>query len=545
MEKRIPILPPRRVHKTPRLLMSDAYTIGSNEFESEEAQEWSWYYIVFRRELHKINPHLYDKGDNRLVFVGLQPILDDLFYEPVTHEEIDDAKEYLNNYMITTKGLAPYSFPEWMWRDIVDKYEGRIPLEIMAMPEGSVVYPGEPAVQIASQVKYFGILAAWFEEALLHVWGTTEKLTQSEHWLKKLEKKVRSVSPYLSDHEVFMSASSMLTDFGARAAFCEQETERLGQYGLITFAGTDSTSAGYQAWKNSNKTPGLSISVKALAHRNVQGYENEGDCYKSQFNAAKKGDIISQVADCYDYYYAVENYLLPLALRSLNESLNIVVTGRPDSGDALEQVLWTIELAIKNGLYKEVDIDGITWYAGTFLRFIEGDGMTFEMMEMIIDALIERKYIFWEWGLFGQGGGQRNSLKRDNTGAKYALCAVGTGMRGVVKLSETIEKTTLPGPFKVLRSPDALAAKKTVVHISEPGENSMILLYSGIRLDKPFDIVQEEDFAPTIKNRVRDNFSKMPLNLNTSHGAPASDLLIQMRNDLIKKYAPGKDISKY
>lgn len=544
MTKTIPILPPRRVHKTPRLLMSDAYTIGSNEFESEEAKQQSIYYVLGRRELSKINPTLYKKGDNRMVFAGLQRIMEELFYEPVTHEEIDAAKEYLDHYQITTNGLAPYTFPEKIWRDIVDKYEGRIPIEVMALPEGSVFYPGEPAIQVRSLVPGWGILAAWFEQAILHTWAPTERVTQSEHWLAHLTEKFRKIDPSLDDHAAYMAASSMLTDFGARAAICEQETEILGMYGLITFAGTDSTSGGFQAWMNSDKTPGLSISVKALAHRNVQAYENEGDCYRAIYEAAKNGEITSEVADCYNYFRAVEDHLLPLAIRSRDEGRNVVVTARPDSGDALQQVLWTVELAVANGLYYEKEIGGKKWKCGTWLRFIEGDGMSFEAMDQIIDALIERGYIPWEWGLFGQGGGQRNGLKRDNTGWKYALCAVGKSLRGVVKLSETLGKTTNPGPFKVLRTPEALAAKKTVVHISEPGENAMVLYYYGIRLEKPFDIGQEENFI-TIKNRVRENFHKMPLNLDTPWGAPVSDKIREMRKELIQKYDPTKDLSNY
>jgi hypothetical protein len=33
----------RKIHEVPRLLMADAYTIGSNEIESEEAKEESVY----------------------------------------------------------------------------------------------------------------------------------------------------------------------------------------------------------------------------------------------------------------------------------------------------------------------------------------------------------------------------------------------------------------------------------------------------------------------------------------------------------------------
>ena len=170
--------------------------------------------------------------------------------------------------------------------------------------------------------------------------------------------------------------------------------------------------------------------------------------------------------------------------------------------------------------------------------------MTFEAMEEILLAMEAAGFMPWTWGLFGQGGGQRNFLKRDNFGAKYALCAKGTNDEPVVKLSETLGKTTLPGPFKVLRSTEALANKKTVVHVSEAGEDAMVLFYDGSNLNKPFGPGQDDDFN-VIKNRVRTQFPSMPLNLDTTHGAPASDLILETRKKLIKKYAPSKDVANY
>ena len=85
-------LPKRKIHKTPRLLIADSYTISSEAFASDKAKERSVYYITFRRELNKINPDVYAKDDNRIIFTGISRILDYLFYEPVTHEEIDEIQ---------------------------------------------------------------------------------------------------------------------------------------------------------------------------------------------------------------------------------------------------------------------------------------------------------------------------------------------------------------------------------------------------------------------------------------------------------------------
>lgn len=538
------ILPKRKVHFTPRLLRADAYTIGADKFQSDEAKEQSTYYVVFRKELQKINPDLYENGDNRMIFVGLQRILERLFYEPVTHEEIDLTKEYLKNFKFTTKGLAKYDFPEHLWRRIVDEFNGRPPISIKAFPEGSVVYPGEPVIQIKSLAKGFGELAAWFESKILHVWAPSERTTQNEHWMLYLKQMVLEIDPTLDEDMNTFFASLMEHDFGDRAGICDTESEDLGMVHLYTFPGTDTCAGGFQAWMNSNKTPGLSVSVNALAHRNVQSYESEEDCYKTMFERAEDGEILSQVADCYDFFFAVKNYHVPLALRSKTENRGIVLVSRPDSGNAMKQVLFICRTAVENGLYEEREINGKIWKFGTLLKFIEGDGMTFSQMKEIIVAMMNEGFAPYGWGLFGVGGGLRNNLKRDNFGAKYALCAMGEKNTPVVKLSETIGKTTLPGPFKVLRSEEALNSKQTIVFENEPGEDAHVEYFNGLNLYKPFSEGQDDDFI-TIKNRIRSQMKIMPKNLDTTHGAPASKAILETRISLIKKYAPTKDISKY
>jgi nicotinamide phosphoribosyltransferase len=530
-------LPKRRVHKTPRLLLGDAYTIGSNPFESEEAKTKSVYYLTYRRRLSDVNPELYKKGIDKIIAVGEQRILDKLFYEPITHEEIDEAKRFLANAKVTTKGFKEFYFPEHIWREVVDHYNGRPPIKITAMPEGSVVYPNEPIMIIESQVKGMGILAAWFESKLLHMWGASERVTQNEHWFAYLKEMVRSIEPDLEESMVAFYASTMLHDFGDRAGITKEESEELGMAHLYTFGGTDTFSGAYQAFKNTDgDSTGLFSSVNALAHRNVQAYEFEGDCYKAVYEASGDNELISMVADCYDFEYAVENYLLPLALRSVDEQNGKVVVARPDSGNPLEQVLWTCRLAVKNGLYTEKVINGKTWKFATTLHFIEGDGMKHKTMRKIIEALMEEGFVPYSWGLFGVGGGLRNALKRDNLSGKYALCAVGDDYKGVLKYGE-VGKTTLSGPFKVLRSAEALANKTTIVRPDEEGEDAMVEYFNGARINEPFGVGQDDDFL-TIKNRIREQFDNMPNSLETVENAnyPASETVLNDRIELLNKY---------
>jgi nicotinamide phosphoribosyltransferase len=473
-----------------------------------------------------------------MIFGGLQRILDKLFYVPITHAEIDATKEFLKNAKVTTKGFKRFYFPEAMWRRVVDEFNGRPPIEILAMPEGSVVYPNEPVIQITSKVKGMGILAAWFESKLIHVWAASERITQNQHWFQYLLSTFKRINPELSDSEAEFFASIMLHDFGDRAGIVKEESEELGMVHLYTFPGTDTFSGAYQAYMNSEgkDTTGLFASVNALAHRNVQSYEFEGDCYEAIYNASENDEIISMVPDCYDFYYAVENYLLPLAKRSIAENNGKVVVARPDSGNALEQILWTINLAVEHGLYTTKVIAGKEWKFATSLHFIEGDGMTFGVMKTIIDALIDKGFMPYSWGLFGVGGGLRNALKRDNTSTKYALCSVGSKDRPVVKYGMP-GKTTLPGPFKVLRSMEALAKCETIIGAQETGENAMVLYFDGSNIWEPFGIGQDDDFL-VIKKRINVQFKVYPNSLETAENKnyPASKFLLNTREALLNKY---------
>lgn len=531
-------LPKRKVHKTPRLVLADAYTIGSNPFESADAKDKSTYYITFRRKLSNVNPELYEKGNDKIIFAGLQRILDKLFYEPITHAEIDATKEFLKNAKVSTTGFRTFYFPEEIWRRVVDEFNGRPPIEILAMPEGSVVYPNEPVIQITSKVKGMGILAAWFESKILHVWAASERVTQNVHWFAYLKSTFRKINPELSDAEAAFFASIMLHDFGDRAGIVAEESEELGMVHLYTFGGTDTFAGAYQAYMNceGKDTTGIFSSVNALAHRNVQSYEFEGDCYRAVYEASENGELVSMVADCYDYKFAVENFLLPLAKRSVAENNGKIVVARPDSGDALEQVLWTCELAVKHGLFTTKVIAGKEWKFATTLHFIEGDGLTFGVMKKIINALIEKGFMPYSWGLFGVGGGLRNALKRDNLSAKYALCAVGADDKPVVKYG-MVGKTTLPGPFKVLRTEIALINKETIVNANEEGENVMIPFFNGSNIWEPFGIGQDDDFF-TIKSRIATQFESMPNSLETAENKnyPASKLVLETREALLNKY---------
>jgi len=507
-------LPPRKHFKTPRPLMADAYTISGFLLESDEATENSVYYLTFRK--FPETPGVYLKDDERIVFAGLQRILDRILRDPVTHEEIDETKLFLENRKATMIGFAKYEFPEALWRRVVDEFNGYLPIKIEAMPEGSVVYPNEPVIRVTCQMSGLGPLIPWFESTFIKVWSATERTTAARHWLQYNRDMVASIEVEADKKTINFLAGLMMHDFGARAGACNQENEDVAYSGLYSFGGTDTFEAAYQAFKN-GAPEGVGTSVLALAHRIVQGFETEKDCYDHMYAAANDNEILSMVADCYDYYNAVENYLLPLAEDAKKKGNGKVIVVRPDSGDALEQILWTLDLAVKNGLYEERN--GYKYM--TNMRMIEGDSMTFETMRKINDALIVKGFAPHGCLIYGVGGHLRNSISRDNLSTKFALCGVGDQNRPVIKISETRGKRTLP-LVKILRTPDALTEGTTLVDPSEAGLDAMISYYNGTNNDTPFGKGQYDSF-PDIQARVLEDFDTMPMTAgNTSKKVEAT-----------------------
>jgi len=536
-------LPVRVNYATPRLLMADAYTIGADKFQADKAKEKSVYYVTFRRRLHAIDPSLYDEDDDRTIFLGLQSILEELFYEPVTMEEIEETERFLAHFKATTNGLAPYYFNKEMWVKIVEDYNGRPPIKIEAMREGSVVYPNEPFMIITSLVDGWGELAAYFESKLLHTWATSERATANRHWFKFLCEMITDVDPALpfdaspGEPSVTFFASILCHDFGDRAGICGRESEVLGKTHLYSFCGTDTVAGAYQAWKCAGEVPGVATSVYALAHRNVQAWDHERDCYRALFDRSENGDFLSNVADCYDFENAVRSYLVPLALESAEKNLGKVMVARPDSGDAMEQVLFVLHLAVENGLYTEHN----GYKYPTTLKVIEGDGMTWVEMVAIFRKVKELGFAPHAWVVFGVGGGLRNNIKRDNLSAKYALCARGNDDDGVIKIAEP-GKETLPGPMMVRRDSESLKKRETIAHVDEAGETALIEFFNGMRLDKPFGPGQDDDFW-TIKDRIQNDFDDMPKNMRRPEtDFPATDRVMEKKRELVAKHGKSNDV---
>lgn len=488
---------------------ADAYTIPSSLFESPDAINFSAYFTAVRKSAHAIDPLVYQKGDERMIFYGMTDIIHDVLSKPVTRQDIILAREFFKGRLQTMKGYRDMEFPEDQWMRIIDDFGGRLPIQIEALPEGSVMYRNEFPIKVTPLVAGFGCIAAHLEAAILNVFAASERATYARHLYQKRLDMIVRVESNNGQHEVDMDFCKFLAgisvhDFGMRSHSSPEEAVRLGMAHLLSFTGTDTFSAAYRAFLQ-GADPSIGTTVFAHAHRTVGGYNPHYLAYEAMYNIAKPNDILSMVADLYDYKNDVEKYILPLALRSVREGTNIVCVARPDSGDIKEQTLWTARLAVANGLYTTNPKNGLKYM--TTLRVIAGGEVNSQVIDDIDNALLAEGFAPHGVLVYGIGGALRNMVSRDHFSWKYYLAEVGTGQnrRDVVKISNTPGKRTLP-PSKISRDPGDMASGITIVSEDTDVDNPYVVYYNGLTgYMKP-----HENFM-TIRDRVLNEFDIMPL----------------------------------
>lgn len=403
----------------------------------------------------------------------MRRIIRDLFADPVTMEEIEEADRFLQTFHA---GGTPYRWDRDMWVRIVEEFDGVIPIKIEAFREGSVVFPYEPVIQVTAQTG-FGELAAWFESKLLHVWGASERVTVLRWWWEYLREGCRKAHPSWTDEQVDFATSIMTHDFGDRAALCSMESEILGEAHTLVVPGTDTVAGAYQNWKRSEETP-YACSIHALAHRTVMSFGRERTCHAELLSVNDQTHITAHVSDTYDFHETVQQLCAVAADWTVEKAHDVIVL-RPDSGNALECVMFIMQTAERYGLFQTDPDTGLK--VATRVRWIQGDSVDWPTMISIMDACLAAGYSPFGWGAFGVGGGLRNTIARDHTGLSMKLAAVGNDSRPTVKRSLTPAKSSIPGIVSVMDNMDD-ENRSTVFsgrYSSEQG-NLLELWYNGM-----------------------------------------------------------------
>lgn len=373
------------------------------------------------------------------LFFGLQYILmNQLAGIRVTDYEIEEAEEVFN--------LHGVPFNKEGWEYIADKYKGRLPLHIAAVPEGTVVPNGNVLMRVDSMDPKCFWLTSYVETMLMRVWYPITVATRS-HYLKRL------ILRYLKDtaDNPETEIAFKLHDFGSRGVSSSESAGIGGMSHLVSFQGTDTVAALIYAKYNYQKSM-AGFSIPAAEHSTITswGKEHEADAYHNMLKQyAKPGSLVAVVSDSYNIYKAVEDiWGSQLKQEVIDSGATIVI--RPDSGEPVEVVSKVIDiLAEKFGF--TVNIKGYKVLKN--VRIIQGDGVNPQSIEAILEMLKRKDYSASNIA-FGMGGALLQKVDRDTQNMAYKCSGIRVNeeFRNVNK--ESSGKSSKAGWLELILTPE-------------------------------------------------------------------------------------------
>lgn len=323
----------------------------------------------------------------------------------ITKEVIDEAE-----IEITEQG---YEFDRARWEYIVEKYNGKIPLRIRALPDGTVVPVGVPLVRVFNT-----------DENVAWLVGYIETMIQRGIWFPSTVATIaRSLKEFLSEtmmrHAGHKNVQYHLHNFGDRGATCYEAAVLAGTSHAVYFSGSDSLSSNLFIKRMYNITRPVLSSVLASEH-SVTCSNSDAE-KRDDFNMALKMvrlledqirhvnktgkglKIVSVVADTYDIFRFCREFIgtrLRETLKELGERGGRLVI-RPDSGDPTKIPVQIVGILMDCFGYT-VNENGMK-VLPPYIGVLQGDGINETSIREIVKNMDEHQYSI-ENLLFGMGG---------------------------------------------------------------------------------------------------------------------------------------------
>lgn len=376
-----------------RLLLTDSYKHS--------------HYKLYPANTTSTFSYLESRGSERdyeeTLFFGLQYILKKYLANPITLEEVEEARELMEAHG------EPFNYEGW--KLLIDRHGGKLPLRIRAVPEGKVISNHAALVTVENTDPDFYWLVSFVESLLLHVWYSSTVATQS-HYLKKLIYRYLVETSDSPEEEI----SFKLHDFGFRGVSSVESSGIGGLAHLISFRGTDTLPALVFGRKYYNcDMAGFSIPAGEHSTFSSWGKNREVDAYRNMLKQfGKTGAMLAVVSDTWDVFNACENiWGEELRQEVIDSGATVVI--RPDSGDPVTVVMRCLNiLANKFGTtdnYKGYKVLNT-------VRLIQGDGVNPQSIKAILEAMKAEKFSATNIA-FGMGGALLQKVDRDTNKFAY------------------------------------------------------------------------------------------------------------------------------
>jgi len=445
---------------------------------------------------------------NGVVFFGLQHfILDflmkdfnDMFFNQPKATVVAQYKRRLDNAL--GKGSVAVDHIEAL-HDL-----GYLPIEIRALPEGTVVPIGVPMLTIRNTHPEFFWLTNYLETVLSNsLWKPITSATTAHYYRMLLDKCAIKTGADLG----FCQFQGH--DFSCRGMGGMQDAALSGAAHLISFAGTDTVAAidllEYSYGANSDDDL-IGCSVPATEHSvtSAGGPENEKETLRRIIQDVHPSGIVSLVADTYDLFSVICNYAAEL--KPLIMSRNGKVVFRPDSGDPV--LIITGDENATSGSPERKGVIECLWdiFGGTVnekgykvldshVGAIYGDSITYDRARSIMQRLEEKGFASSNI-VFGIGSYTYQYCTRDTWGmaVKSTYCIINGKGRDIYKdpITDNGTKKSLRGRIVVVQKDGRLVANDRQSDYDCHGNMLQVVFKNGT-LIKMQDLVEIRDRLAT------------------------------------------------
>lgn len=344
------------------------------------------------------------------LFFGLQYFLKNyLEGTRVTMDSIAEAEEIAEAHF-----GSPYLFNRPGWEHIVNHHDGRLPVSIKAVPEGTLVNNRNVLMTVENTG---GAPTRWLtnylETLLVQVWYPCTVATVS-HAIRKviLEHLEATGDPSLIDF--------MLHDFGFRGVSSTESAGIGGLAHLVNFKGTDTIEA-LMIGRRFYGERMAGFSIPAAEHSTITSWGREGeyDAYRNMLRQYPTGPL-AIVVDSYDPFHACDVLFGQMLHREIMHRDGKLVV-RPDSGDPV-RVIGRI-LAILGEKFGYLVNDKGFRVLHPKVRIIQGDGVDIDSISAILTSM---KAAGWSADniCFGMGGALLQKLNRDTQRFAFKCSAI-------------------------------------------------------------------------------------------------------------------------
>jgi len=331
------------------------------------------------------------------LFFGLQYYIKEfLAGVVVTKEKIQQAKELVEAH------IGPGVFNEKGWLRLLEKYKGKLPVRIKAVPEGTVVPIDNVMMTIENTDPEFAWLTNYLETLLVQVWYANAVATNSYE-----QKKI--ITEYLEKTGDPGGVGFKLHDFGFRGATTVEAAGVGGAAHLVNFMGSD-TVKGVELLRDYYSAGICGFSIPATEHSQMSllGRKGEEKMMERLLTEFPTG-LVACVSDTYDIYNACRN-LWGNKLKDLVLKREGTLVVRPDSGKA-EEILPELLKILGSALGQTKNAKGY-WVLNDKVRVIQGDNVSIETLKVFLDAITDAGYSADDIA-FGSGGGLLQKVNRD------------------------------------------------------------------------------------------------------------------------------------